>query len=353
MWQNYVYTGDEKFLAEEAYPTLKESAEFLLDQLVEHPKYGWLVTGPSASPENAFIAPDGVRSHASMGPTCDVVLIRQLFASCMEAGKILGVDEGFRETLKQAQTRLPPLQIGKHGQLQEWLEDYDEAIPGHRHMAHMLAVYPFGLISPEATPALATAAKTTIERRLGAPKFEDHGWSRALAFVCLARLGCGEDAYRQLQTYMGKFLHNNLLDFAWGGHTGTRYPIFCLDGNGGAAAGVAEMLMQDRSGVIALLPALPSAWPTGHVKGLCAPGGFEVDQYWREGVLERAVIRAKRGGRCQVAAQTPLHVESRNQPVPCETTARGTIRFQAAPGETYVLRAYPNVPGRSQSRLGL
>jgi alpha-L-fucosidase 2 len=285
LWSHYLYTGDKQFLADQAYPTLKENAEFFVDYVVRHPKYGWFVTGPSVSPENSFIAPDGKQTSWSMSPTVDAVLLNQLFNSCIAANEILNVDKPFREKLLTLRDNLPPFKVGRHGQLQEWLEDYEDAIPGHRHTCPLLAIYPFALITPNSTPELAKAAEVTIQRRVTNPRWEDHGWSRALLAIQLARLGKGEAAYEHLQKYIKTFVYQNLLDFAWGGHTGTRYPIFCLDGNGGFATAVSEMLLQSYHGEIRLLPSLPKAWPNGHLTGMCAEGGFEVAETWKNGRL--------------------------------------------------------------------
>jgi len=177
LWEHYVFAGDKRCLAETVYPVLKEAAEFFLDYLTAEPRNGWLVTGPSCSPENWFFSNDKphVRTTASMGPTCDLVLVSQLFDSVIRAGEILGLDAELRARLAQARARLAPFQVGWHGQLQEWLRDYEEAIPGHRHTTHLLGVYPFELLTPRDTPDLARAARVSIERRLASPKWESHG----------------------------------------------------------------------------------------------------------------------------------------------------------------------------------
>jgi len=177
LWEHYVFAGDKRCLAETVYPVLKEAAEFFLDYLTAEPRNGWLVTGPSCSPENWFFSNDKprVRTAASMGPTCDLVLVSQLFDSVIRAGEILGLDAELRARLAQARARLAPFQVGRHGQLQEWLRDYEEAIPGHRHTTHLLGVYPFELLTPRDTPDLARAARVSIERRLASPKWESHG----------------------------------------------------------------------------------------------------------------------------------------------------------------------------------
>lgn len=338
LWEHYLYTGDKAFLANQAYPVLKENAVFFLNYMVQHPKNGWWVTGPSISPENNFIPADGKSMHWSMGSTVDVVLVRQLFESCIAAGRILGIDADFQARLTQVLGNLPPLQIGARGQLQEWLEDYKEALPGHRHESHMLSVYPFNQITLEKTPDLAQAAKLTVRGRLSDPNWEDNGWSRSLAAIFLVRLGEPEEAYEQLNQLTRLLLANNLLDFAWGGHAGARYQIFCLDGNGGFFAATAEMLMQDYDGVIKLLPALPKAFDQGHVTGLSARGGFEVDQFWQDHRLVRGELRSKRGGRCQIHAAENFTVYENGQPLAGVERRGQTVAFETRAGGTYELR---------------
>jgi alpha-L-fucosidase 2 len=296
LWQHYRFTGDKQFLQQRLYPVYKEAAEFFLAYMVEHPQHHWLVTGPSESPENWFIAPDGKHCADSMGPTVDRVLVYGLLSGCIEASTTLGVDEEFRAKAKAALDRLPPLQIGKHGQLQEWLEDFDEAIPNHRHTSHLIALYPEHQISPATTPALAEAARVTIERRISQPNWEDSEWARANLVNYYARLLDGESAHKQFVGLLSSAVEDSLLAYSRGGVAGAASNIFSLDGNTAGAAGVAEMLLQSQGGEIHLLPALPSAWPHGKINGLCARGGVEVSLSWAEGKLVSAALRSKQGG---------------------------------------------------------
>jgi alpha-L-fucosidase 2 len=227
-------------------------------------------------------------------------MVHELFTRCIEASKVLGVDEGFRARLEEAQAKLPPLRIGKHGQLQEWLEDYPEAMPNHRHTSHLAALYPFDQITRRGTPELAKAARVTIDRRLSQPNWEDVEWSRANMINFFARLGDGERAYQCVLGLIGKLSDTNLLTFSAAGIAGAQDNIFCVDGNTAGAAGIAEMLLQSHAGEIELLPALPKSWPTGSVRGICARGGFDVDIAWSDHKLVRAVIRARNGGICKV-----------------------------------------------------
>jgi len=324
LWEHYRFTGDRVFLQQRAYPVLKEAAEFFLDYLVEHPKYGWLVTGPADSPENAFLTPDGKACSESMGPTCDAVLVRDLFSSCRQASEVLGCDEAFRVKLAAAQAKLPPLRVGRHGQLMEWLEDFEEAAPNHRHTSHLIALYPSAQISPTRTPELARAARTTIERRLSQRDWEDVEWSRGNLINFFARLGDGEQAHRHLLGLLHEDTETNLLTFSRGGIAGAPANIFCIDGNYAGTAGIAEMLLQSQSDEIVLLPALPKAWPTGRVSGLRARGGFTVDIAWRNGELLTAVITSKQSGPCRV--------RYRSQVSECQLAPGHRCRFDPSAG---------------------
>lgn len=286
LWEHYRFSGDPRFLRERAYPTLREAAEFFLDTLVEDPVTGWLVTGPSTSPENTFLIPGGLgRCSESMGPTCDIVLVRDLFVSCIEASRQLGCDADFRKQLEHAVVRLPPLRVGRHGQLMEWLEDYEEAEPNHRHTTHLIALHPGSQIQPRTTPELAAAARRTIERRTGRADWEDVEWSRGNLINYFARLGDGEEAHRQLQGLLTAATDADLLTYSRSGVAGAADNIFCVDGNGAGAAGIAEMLLQSHGEGVELLPALPAAWPAGRATGLRARGNLTVDLEWSHGRL--------------------------------------------------------------------
>jgi alpha-L-fucosidase 2 len=300
LWQHYRFTADKHFLQQRLYPVYKEAAEFFLAYMIEHPQHHWLVTGPSDSPENWFIALDGKHCSESMGPTVDRVLVYGLLSGCIEASTTLGIDEEFRAKAKAALDRLPPLQIGKHGQLQEWLEDFEDAIPNHRHTSHLIALYPEHQISPVTTPALAEAARVTIERRISQPNWEASEWGRANLVNYYARLLDGESAHKHFVGLLSRAVEDSLLTYSSGGVAGAASNIFSLDGNTAGAAGVAEMLLQSQAEEIHLLPALPSAWPRGRISGLCARGGVEVSLSWAEGKLLFASLKSKQGGRHSV-----------------------------------------------------
>ena len=292
LWTQYEFTQDKQYLAETAYPLLKGNAQFILDFLAKDPKSGYLMTGPSISPENWFRTAGGEEMVASMMPACDRELAYEILSNCVRASEILDTDREFADSLRTAIAQLPPIQLRANGAIREWFEDFEEAHPNHRHTSHLLALYPFSQITLEKTPELAEAARKTIANRLSAENWEDTEWSRANMICMYARLKDAQEAYKSVQLLQGKLSRENLMTVSPGGIAGAEGDIYSFDGNPAGTAGMAEMLIQNHEGYVEFLPCLPVEWKDGSFKGLCLKGGAEATAEWTNAVINKASLKA-------------------------------------------------------------
>jgi len=336
LWEHYLYTEDEEYLRE-VYPVMKGAVLFISDILVEHPDTGWLVTAPSNSPENFPDRPGNVRFFdevtgsylkartMAIGPTMDMEIIREMFQNYIAAASHLGLDSDLVETVTTQRAQLAPVQIGKHGQIQEWIVDWDEIEPDHRHISHLWGLFPGSQITLEETPTLAEAAAATIRRRTTG----GCGWSYSHKVGFWSRLREGEPALHEFRAHLtGSSLPNM---FSLCGRA------LQVDGNFGMTAGMTEMLLQSHRGELRFLPALPAEWSTGSISGLRARGGFQVDMDWADGSLNSAVLRSDLGNRVVINTDQRVRVTSAGREITLDITDQSQISFETTVGASYLI----------------
>jgi alpha-L-fucosidase 2 len=324
IWYHYEYTLDTGFLRENI-DLLKEAGAFLADYLFEN-EHGYLVTGPSVSPENTFIQPDGESGSLCTGPAMDTEITRDLFRACIAGAEITGCEDVLTERLKKLLPRLQPPSVGKYGQIMEWAEDYEEKEPGHRHISQLYALYPSDQISSAGTPELVKAARVTLERRL--KNGGGHtGWSRAWIICMWARLHDGNKAGEHITALLADSTYPNLFD---------RHPPFQIDGNFGGTAAIAEMLLQSQNGMLTFLPALPDSWDRGSISGLKAKGAMTVSFEWEDRQVCSGSITVEKGGVCcflkpdgigHITAVPRVSLTTQGQKIICEGTLPYKIRL--------------------------
>lgn len=331
LWEHYAFTGDKKYLKETAYPLMKDASLFCVDWLIEG-KEGYLITAPSTSPENIFITEKGEKGAVSIATTMDMGLIWDVFTNTIEASEKLGIDTDFRNELIAKRAKLSPLKIGKKGNLQEWYKDWEDVEPQHRHVSHLFALHPSRQISPLRTPALANAAKKTLEIRGD----DGTGWSKSWKINFWARLHDGNHAYKLVRELL-KLTGMEGTDYTKGGGTYPNlfcaHPPFQIDGNFGGTSGMGEMMLQSHDGVLNILPAIPEDWQEGTLTGMKARGGFEVDITWKNKQVTQLIIRSALGEKCKIKAPNSIKLVGGGLLLPMKET--GFFEFSTVKNGVY------------------
>lgn len=343
LWSHYLFTKDTDYLRNTGYPLLKGCAEFFVDYMVKDPNTGYLVTGPSISPENGFRTPDGRHFSASMMPTLDRAIVEQIYTACIESSKILGVDKKFRSRLEKDLKLLPPYTTDKNGHLAEWyVADVERADPAHRHSSHVMGLYPFGQLSYTKTPELMEPVKRALEAQTSAPGWENTEWSCGNMLGFYAFLKDGDKCHDWLQDLFHTFTRENLMTVSPEGVAGAPADIFSFDATEASVAAICDMIIQSHDGFIEFLPALPSVWSTGSMNGVCAQGGLVADMKWSDGNMETATIKASKDHAFDILAPktVTMEISQNGKTLSCKAND-GKVRVNMKAGDSININFKP------------